>query len=815
MDNSLLPEGIDLTKFQDLAPQSQAELPQPGKPEEIDFNKFVDLQETYGTPTEMAKTAAESFGQGLVGPLAPLAERVAGVEPSAVRAREAANPITSGVFKTFGFAAPLLAGPVAKGAQALGLAELAAVIPEAAKLTQLGALEAAGAKIAPFAGETLAGRLGNAGARQFVEGAIFGGMDETSKMILQDPHQSAESAVAGIMLSGVFMSVLGVGGAAIKEGFTSANKLAADMKGAFIEHLENPNRVEAMTKELQEYYNSITNIANEVYGPTGLKAKDIEKHLPGMHEGVAAQVQNIDNMLTKALVDLEGDPYVRQLQRQAEEWRSKTVSNNPKDIWEATEHLKRQLQEAANYERKSVSLAEKPLIRASKELAANIREALEVPEVWGRAGERQKAINAAFVEYKPKLKDFEKMFMKEIAEEKVVNPARVNTYLNQLGKHDAEIKEKVLQNFLDSTEQYKNVIEKTHANLGMESPVIETSLKVTRNSLREMTNGEKLARAVINKSLTDTGAAALAAGIGAKGSSLLGVTREVGAILGVGVLSPLIKTVLPSVLRAVVEKDVSGPGLKAAIAYAEAVTKGRYLIANGFKNIFRPGVRVLPEYAMPSKVDRDKLEKRLTEARQNPSKLLNEDDKLMHYMPGSSLAIKETVGRTSSYLDKLRPDTSRKAPLDPEPVVSSTRKSEYENAMDIANQPAFILVKIKEGTLTAKDIQHLDALYPALAQSMRKELMEQVIDQVSKNKLIPYKTRVSISMFLNQPMDSTMTPSAFQNIQAPMSPKSGAQQPEMPSAPPKRGRPSAPALQKMPGLYQTGEQSKLLHRNKR
>ena len=832
MDNNLPNENIDFSKFEPLTPKAepQAVAPEVGAPEEIDFSKFEPLQEKYGAPLGIARTAAESLLEGVIGPIAPAAERMAGVSPEEIRLHQEANPITSGLFKTLGFVAPMGIGKAVKGARALGLTELATVLPEVRKLTQLGVLEAAGAKIAPFAGETLAGRLGNAGARNFVEGAIFGGMDETSKMILNDPHQSADTAVSGILLSGAFMSALGVGGAVVKEGVSKAGKLAADMKGTFIDHLENPNRVEAMTKELQEYYDNIRKIADEVYGPSGLKAQDIEKALPAMHEGMTAKIAEIDAKLNKAIDSLESDPHQKILIKAVEDWRAEVglkplnmaeeymgVSRptpSPVDIFSSTEKLKQRMQELGRYNKNLVPVLERPLRNAAKDVGHEIRVALEDAEVWGKAGERQKAINAAFKEYLPKLQDFEKRFMAEVAEEKIVNPARVETYLNQLGESKAEIKEQVLKNFLDATEEYKQVIEKTHANLGMESPVVETPLKVTKNSLKEMSHGEKIARTIINKALTDTGSAALAAGIGAKAGGLLGVTREVGAILGVGVLSPLIKSVLPSVVRAVVEKEVSGAGLKAAVTYAEAVSKGRYLISNGFKNLFRPNVRVLPEYAMPTKRDRDQLEKRLQEVRQSPNKLINQDDKLMHYMPGSSQAMKETLGRASSYLDSLRPDSDPKAPLDPKPVVSAARKSEYENALDIANQPAFVLAKIKEGTLTAKDIQHLDHLYPALAQSMRKELMEQVIDQVSKNKPIPYKTKVSISMFLNQPMDSTMTPLAFQNIQAPMSPKSGGVQPQMPDVQTKKGRPSAPALQKMPGLYQTGGQSRLLRKNK-
>lgn len=806
----------------------------PGEPIPT-WEESTPIEEVYGTPSEMFKTAGEAYGRGLVGPFAPMAERAAGVSPEDIRLREEANPITSGLFSVAGFLSPLAAVKGASVLSRLGLEGLASVLPSAAKYTQLGALEAVGSKIAPFAGENLAARLGNAGARNLVEGTIYGGSDEISKMILEDPNQSVESAISNTMLSGMVGAALGIG---VESAFIGAEKAAgsklgkfiADFRGRVKEHMDNPNPVETMTKELDEYYNGIKNISSETYGPSGIKEKDIQKALPEMHSGVSELTANISNKLEEGIAKLGDDPHARMLRNAVEEWKEKiggmgsvgpmgeriTPLVEPKiqDVWQATEKLKQQLQEWGQYNKELVAVAERPFRNLSKSLSYDLRTALEDTNVWGKAGERQKAINAAFTEYLPALKDFEKRFTSLLAGERVIDPGKVATYLNQLGKPNAEIKQEILKNFLDHSESFKAAIDKTHANLGLESPVVETALNVTKNSLKEVTKGARLADAMINKTLTDTGAAALAAGAGVKAGGLLGISHELGAIMGLGTLSPLLKTILPALAKTFAEKEISPAGAKSASMFVDAAAKGRILIGNGIKNIFRPNISVLPQYAMPSHADRKKLEKRLEEVRMNPEKLLNHENSLMHYMPGSAATVMETVGRTSQYLDTLRPDVDRKAPLDPKPVASAVQKSEYENALDIANQPAFILVKIKEGTVTAKDIQHLDALYPSLADSMRKQVADQIIDQVSKNKPIPYKTRIGVSMFLKQPMDSTMTPMGFQNAQMPMSAKSGAQQPQMQMGQPSKGRPSAPSLQKMPGLFQTHEQAKTLHRNK-
>ena len=73
-------------------------------------------------------------------------------------------------------------------------------------------------------------------------------------------------------------------------------------------------------------------------------------------------------------------------------------------------------------------------------------------------------------------------------------------------------------------------------------------------------------------------------------------------------------------------------------------------------------------------------------------------------------------------------------------------------------------------------------------------------DHIAKGNPIDYKVRLGLSIFLAQPLDSTMNPMSIMAAQ----PKSSAPMP--PQSTPKRGSKSAPALQKLPGMYQTSSQ---------
>jgi hypothetical protein len=146
--------------------------------------------------------------------------------------------------------------------------------------------------------------------------------------------------------------------------------------------------------------------------------------------------------------------------------------------------------------------------------------------------------------------------------------------------------------------------------------------------------------------------------------------------------------------------------------------------------------------------------------------------------------------------------------LDSAPVPSSVEQARYKNALNIAQQPLVVLDKIKKGTLTAEDIKTLGTLYPKMYNRIKDRLQTEMTNHLAKGETIPYKTRVSLSMFMAQPLDSTMFPASIQATQpAPQ------QQPGGPQEAP-RGAKSSPALQKMPGMYQTNAQAKEAHRNK-
>lgn len=160
----------------------------------IPVDQFESHAEHYGSATEMGKTFLEGVGRGVAGPLAPILEKSFGVKEENIRAREEENPITHGAGEMTGLVGSTLTGTgLGAGLEATGAATKALAFGEKAA-----------------EGASLGFKVGASAVAQAAEMGVMQGSDEVSKMILNDPNTSAESAIANI---GMAAALGGAGGA--------------------------------------------------------------------------------------------------------------------------------------------------------------------------------------------------------------------------------------------------------------------------------------------------------------------------------------------------------------------------------------------------------------------------------------------------------------------------------------------------------------------------------------------------------------------------------------------------------------------------
>ena len=139
-------------------------------------------------------------------------------------------------------------------------------------------------------------------------------------------------------------------------------------------------------------------------------------------------------------------------------------------------------------------------------------------------------------------------------------------------------------------------------------------------------------------------------------------------------------------------------------------------------------------------------------------------------------------------------------PMDTKMPPTAQQEARYNRALTIAQQPLTVLQHIKDGTLLDSDIVDLHKLYPSVYQKITQKISNQISTQDGGEEPIPYKTRLGISMFLGQPLDSTMSPSSI--IAAQPLPKPAPQQ-----GPVKGSGKSMKSLGKSDKSYMTSTQS--------
>jgi hypothetical protein len=260
--------------------------------------------------------------------------------------------------------------------------------------------------------------------------------------------------------------------------------------------------------------------------------------------------------------------------------------------------------------------------------------------------------------------------------------------------------------------------------------------------------GSKVAEMVMKKGLGKM----VGGGIGGTIGTAVG-HPWIGTYLGERFLSPALDEVIPSITKSIMQNNTSGAGLRSAVEFGTAVVKGETKLNKAINNVFESGREVLSE---PSDKDMKRLQTKLDQVATGTDGLQNVGGQIGHYMPEHASVLSMTAANAAQYLNSLKPVPPVGAPLDGKQPVSQVAQNSYESALKIAQEPLSVLSKIKDGTITTKDIQHLQAMYPGLKSRMEYKLINSTLEHKSEEGKIPYKTQLGMSTFLGQPLESSM-----------------------------------------------------------
>lgn len=247
------------------------------------------------------------------------------------------------------------------------------------------------------------------------------------------------------------------------------------------------------------------------------------------------------------------------------------------------------------------------------------------------------------------------------------------------------------------------------------------------------------------------------------------------------------------------DKQIDAQGFKTMVDFIHAAAKGESKLTNGAKQVFKSGTQVLSEHAVPTQAQRDRLDKHLKKLQTDPSPLFNAGGKTAHYLPEAGAGIGMTAGNAVNYLNQQRPVPRRLGPLDTPIEPTKAEKAAFNRLLDIAQTPLSLYQKVKDGSITSTDIMALKSMYPKLYERMSDKISMELTNAVDKGTPIPYNTKLGLSLFLGQPVDSTLTPNGIMSAQ----PKPQGMQSQTPTQPAQNPKRSTSSLNKMSGMFQT------------
>ena len=343
------------------------------KAKPLSFDDLPDDKEKYGTPFQQALSGYEATAQGFLSkPVVTAAElglhkisqklgfspipglNPEDLSPEAIAGREEANPWTHGIGTAVGLGVGMLGGT--------GEAQVLA------KAGQLGAKALGLGEAANFGS-----KIGSMAIKGFIENGLLQTGDEISNQMLGkgDPEAPVASALSHIGAAGLFGGGIGGGLGTLGFGTSKALKGIADTKagnalGQWLEDFgnrwkfkqENPNMVDAIYKELNDFHAGTSDAASEVYGSEGLKNQAIESLTNTVKpEQVELHIAKVNSMLEDAPKAIKNNDLFREAVAQ---YAQESSSGNAADVFKATENLKRQMQEWGQYNKQFVPLSEVP-----------------------------------------------------------------------------------------------------------------------------------------------------------------------------------------------------------------------------------------------------------------------------------------------------------------------------------------------------------------------------------------------------------------------------------------------------------------------
>ncbi len=149
---------------------------------------------------------------------------------------------------------------------------------------------------------------------------------------------------------------------------------------------------------------------------------------------------------------------------------------------------------------------------------------------------------------------------------------------------------------------------------------------------------------------------------------------------------------------------------------------------------------------------------------------------MQNLYPQQAQLMTAAKARISNHLTGIKPQVSPQGlPFDKRTMNPQQEKA-YDKALNIAVAPLSILKHIKDGTLQASDMAHMNSMYPELTKHLQQKLVDRIVHAQDEGEHPSGHVKQAMALFLGAPLEGWMTPAGIVAAQATFAPKQTPQQ---------------------------------------
>lgn len=472
------------------------------------------------------------------------------------------------------------------------------------------------------------------------------------------------------------------------------------------------------------------------------------------------------------------------------------VSANPAESFIALDRAKRLLQKNVVRLRKAAarqqgtgdvwaSMESRAMADRLDGVQESTRQLLMDGQVWGKAADDQRAINAAWENFfdEDRHATFSKNIMQRLGvdyESGFANyradPAKVSAWVKKLGRQEGAFVDDAIRQHVDDVQRLSDVIESSFDinNKAAAAEVREAvaNIKRTLASADETVRVANQIDAVISKEgggLNTLLGGAVGGGLvggpigalaGAAASFVTQPGRLIKSLAAIEALSQNVDTRIGKSIRGYLSKPARN---SAKITKASSTTRGRRGKARTAVNA--AGTAFMGDYKDQREAYRRRatdIAKMATDPMYASGQMATATEGLAQEAPKLASAISAQAVAGAQYLKgKLPGPAAGSNPLQPNIDtlgVSDADIAKFARIWETVNNPLSILDDLERGDISREQVEALESVYPRLFAEMRSSILEEL---GKRKEPLPYESRKTLDLLLglNGAGEPSMAPS--------------------------------------------------------